>query len=74
MAPLNIVPHCKLMHMMGPPRDAYVYHYSFNRSHLVDVCSTYVCYLQPNRGCNTSYQKPRLDETFPASTRSRIYT
>ena len=25
------------MHVMGLPRDAYVYHYLFNRSHLVDV-------------------------------------
>ena len=25
------------MHMMGPPRDAYVYHYLFNRSRLDDI-------------------------------------
>ena len=25
------------MHMMGPPYDAYVYHYLFNGSRLVDV-------------------------------------
>ena len=25
------------MHMMGPSRDAYVYHYLFNHSYLVDV-------------------------------------
>ena len=25
------------MHVIGPPRDAYAYHYSFNRSRLVDV-------------------------------------
>ena len=51
------------MHMMGPPHDAYVYRYSFNCSRLVDVVHVL---LQHNRGCNTSHQKPCLDETFPA--------
>ena len=47
------------MHVMGPPRDAYVYHYLFNCSRLVDVvCVLFI--LQSNRGCNTSYQKPCL--------------
>ena len=37
MAPLNNPAHCKLMHVMGPSCDAYVYHYSFNHSRLFDV-------------------------------------
>ena len=47
----------------GIPRDAYVYYFSFNRSHLVDVVR--VIYTT-QQSCNTSYQKPRLEETFPA--------
>ena len=50
----------------GTPRDAYVYHYLFNCSRLVDVVHTYICYLQPNGGFNISYQNPHLYETFPA--------
>ena len=54
------------MHVIGPPRDAYVYHYLFNHSRLV-------YYLQTNRGCNTSHQKPHLDEIFPALAAKYIH-
>ena len=32
-----------------------------------------MCYLQPNRGCNTSHQKSHLDEIFPALAAEYIH-
>ena len=45
------------MHMMGPPHDAYVYHYSFNHSGLVAVVHVL---FTTNRGYNSSYQSLAL--------------
>ena len=47
----------------GTPHDVYVYHYSLNRSCLVDVVR--VLFTTQQR-LHTSYQNPCLDETFPA--------
>ena len=47
----------QLMHMLGPSRDAYVYHYSFNHFGLVAVVRVL---FTTNRGCNTSYQSLAL--------------
>ena len=58
---------------MGPPRDAYVYHYSFNHSRLVDVVHVLFTTQQRLQLLNTSYQKSRLDETFPALAAEYIH-
>ena len=43
MAPLRMCP-IAIIARDGIPYDAYIYHYSFNHSHLVDVVRTYVIY------------------------------
>ena len=53
------------MHVMGPPRDAYVYHYLFNRSRLVDV----VCVLFTTQQRLQYQQKLRL-KSFQHSQRN----
>ena len=57
----------QLIHVMGPPRDAYVYHYSFDHSRFVVVVVRMLFTTQQRLQYQFSKALPRC-ETFPEIT------